>query len=404
MNKKLSVLLSVLLFPGIVNAASDGGLLLKNQREAWAMKGLSFDPHLIEDYVSVLKGTTHKDTWLGKFDFITEMDLEKAGILKGGLIHFDVLNTHGGLKPTADQMVGDLQTVSDIEATRSTRIYEAWYQQSILDNKLSVKFGVIDLNSEFLVSDSGGLYINSALNMIPSMWINNQGEAIYPEPVPAVRLKYSPNEKFDVLVGFFQGNPLGNDDNPHSTHFGTRHGLLSIEEGQYHYKISWMGQMEGTLKAGFWLNSTHVQDVSAIDIESNPVMYKNNYGAYAIWDQAIFRVKDDQGLNIFLLGGGSPQNRNTLEHSIGGGLNYTGLIPRREKDILGFALTSASLSNKLRASTGQDRCETIYEGMYQIHIHQSIYLQPDIQYVFHPNGDPNIANATVFMLRTDVHF
>ena len=162
-------------------------------------------------------------------------------------------------------MVGDLQTVSDIEATRSTRIYEGWYQQSLFDNKFSVKFGLVDLNSEFLVSDSGNLYINSSLNIMSSFWVNNNSDAVYPEPVPAVRLKYSPNEHFDFLAGFFQGDPLDSDINAHSTHFGNGEGLLSIEEGQYHYKIPFEGGLAGTIKTGFWYNSKDVPNVSSFN-------------------------------------------------------------------------------------------------------------------------------------------
>lgn len=84
-----------------------------------ASKGLTFDPYVIEDYVSVYKGgLIDNNTWLGRFDLVSEFDLEKVGLLKGGLLHVDVMNAHGGLKPTTDHMVGDLQTVNNIEATR----------------------------------------------------------------------------------------------------------------------------------------------------------------------------------------------------------------------------------------------------------------------------------------------
>ena len=398
------IAVSIFFLPVTISFADDG-ILFKSQRDFWASKGLTFDPYVIEDYVSVYKGgLIDNNTWLGRFDFVSEYDLEKAGLLKGGLLHVDVLNVHGGLKPTADHMVGDLQTVSDIEATRSTRIYEGWYQQSLFDNRFSIKFGLVDLNSEFLVSDSGNLYINSSLNIISSFWVSNNSDAIYPEPVPAVRLKYSPNESFDFLAGFFQGDPLNNDVNAHSTHFGNGEGLLSIEEGQYHYKLPLEGGLKGTLKTGFWYNSNDVRDVSSVDSIGNSLMYEDNYGAYAMIDQRVFQVNETQGLNVFFFGGGAPEDRNTIQHSFASGLNYTGLVPYRPKDVMGVALSNSSFSNKMRASSGQDSSETTYEWTYQIQIHDGIYLQPDIQYVQHPNGNDAIKNASVFMLRTEVHF
>ncbi len=381
-----------IIFLPITLTFADDGILFKSQRDFLASKGLTFDPYVIEDYISVYKGgLIDNNTWLGRFDFVSDLDLEKAGLLQGGLLHLDLLNVHGGLKPTADHMVGDLQTVSDIEATRSTRIYEGWYQQSLFDNKFSVKFGLVDLNSEFLVSDSGNLYINSSMNIMSSFWVGNNSDAIYPEPVPAARLKYSPNENFDFLAGFFQGNPLNNDVNDHSTHFGNGEGLLSIEEGQYHYKLPVEGGLAGTIKGGFWYNST---DVGNID---------GDYGTYAMLDQRIYQVNETQGLNIFIFGGGSPEDRNTVEDSLAGGLNYTGLIPFRPKDVMGIACTDSYFSDKLRAA-GQGSNETTYEWTYQIQIHDGVYLQPDIQYVQHPNGEDAIKNASVFMLRTEIHF
>jgi len=393
-------------FLSIAYSYADNGIIFKSERAYLASEGLTFDPYVIEDYVSNYRGgLIDNNTWLGRFDLVAEYDLEKAGLLKGGLIHVDVMNVHGGLKPTADHMVGDIQTVDNIEATRSTRIYESWYQQSLFDNKFSIKFGIIDLNSEFLESDSGNLYINSSINIVPSMWVNNNDDAIYPEPVPAVRIKYSPNESFDFLTGIFQGNPLNNDINAHSTHFGNGEGILSIQEGQYHYKIPLQGGLAGTVKTGFWYNSNDVRDnVNTIDGSGNPLVYEDNYGGYAMIDQRVFQVNDTQGLNVFAFGGGAPDDRNIIEYSFAVGLNYNGFIPYRPSDVMGIAFTNASFSNKLRASTGQDGGETTYEWTYQIQIHEGVFLQPDIQYVRHPDGNDAIKNASVFMLRTEIHF
>jgi len=392
-------------FSPVNKSFADDGILFQSQRAFLASKGLTFDPYVMEDYVSVYKGgLIDNNTWAGRFDFVSELDLEKAGLLKGGLLHIDILNVHGGLKPTADHMVGDLQTVNDIEATRSTRIYEGWYQQSLFDNKFSVKFGLVDINSEFLVSDSGNLFINSSINTASSFWVNNNNVATYPEPVPAVRLKYSPNANLDFLVGFFQADPLNNDINAHSTHFGNGEGLLSIEEGQYHYKIPFEGGLAGTFKIGYWYNSGDGPNASTFNGNGDMFVFEDDYGAYAMIDQRVFQINETQGLNVFCFGGGAPDNRNTVQDSIAGGLNYTGLIPYRPKDVMGVALTSSTFSNKLSASTMQDGSETSYEWTYQIQIRDGVYLQPDIEYVRHPNGDDAIKNASVFTLRTEVHF
>ena len=71
---------------------------------------------------------------------------------------------------------------------------------------------------------------------------------------------------------------------------------------------------------------------------------------------------------------------------------------------MGVAFTNATFSDKLPASADQDGSETAYEWTYQIHIRDGIYLQPDIQYVRHPDGNDAIKNASIFMLRSEIHF
>ena len=401
------ILLCVFLSYGALKPVhADTDFLLRSQRDALAAKGLSFDLHSVVDYATVFNGgSAHRSAWLGRFDFAVNVDTERAGLYKGGTLHVDVMNAGGGgLKPTGE-MIGDLQGVDNIEASRTTRLYEAWYQQAFIDGKLSFKAGLHDLNSEFLVSDNGALYINGAFGIMPSVFLNT-GVSIYPLIAPGARVKYSPNENFDFLAGVYDGDPGDADSNKHNTHIAVKSqdGLFGIAEGQYHYKMPLAGGLPGTVKLGGWHNSKDIQDVAATDENGDPVIHDDNYGGYAILDQMIFREADEQGLSAFAMGGAAPKDRETVQRSVAAGLNYTGLIPSRDKDVMGVAFTNVFLSNKLRASTGQDRGETSVEWTYKMRINDSIVVQPDFQYVVKPNADDAIKNASIFTLRTDVHF
>ena len=389
-----------------VNSARAEGLLLKSQRDSLADKGVTFDLHAITDYATVLNGgNMHRSAWLGRFDFVVDVDTEKAGLYKGGTLHVDVMNAGGGgFKPTGE-MTGDLQGVNNVEAPRTTRLFEAWYEQLLLDGKLSAKAGLHDLNSEFAASENGALYLNGALGIMSSI-SSNTGVSLYPLTAPGARVKYTPNENFDFLAGVYDGDPGDADINKHNTHIAikSQDGIFSIAEGQYHYKVPFVGGLPGTVKVGGWHNSQDVQDVAALDEDGNPIIHDDNYGGYAILDQNIFREADDQGLNMFVMGGAAPQDRDTIQRSVAAGLNYTGLIPSRDKDVMGVAFTNVSLSNKLRASTGQDHGETSVEWTYKVQVNDSIVVQPDFQYVVRPGGDDTVKNASVLTLRTDIHF
>jgi len=79
------------------------------------------------------------------------------------------LFNHGGF-PSAT-VIGDLQTASDIEASRNQFIVqEAWNQQKCMDGRISVLAGLYDLSSEFYLSDYGALFFNSSFGIGLEKW------------------------------------------------------------------------------------------------------------------------------------------------------------------------------------------------------------------------------------------
>ena len=156
------------------------------------------------------------------------------------------------------------------------------------------------------------------------------------------------------------------------------------------------------MKGGFWYHSGNFDDVSSVDDNGSPVQYEANYGGYGIIDQMLWQESEGQGLSVFLTGGVAPKNRNTVDSHLGGGINYIGLIPGRDKDQIGFAVSHASISNKKREAEGIDSGETVLEGTYRFVLNDNITLQPDIQYIIDPSADPAVKNATVVAVRFEM--
>jgi porin len=388
-----------------VNTAGADGFLLASQRDHLAERGWTFDFHSIADYVHIANSSNgDKSSWLGRFDVVLDLDTGKAGYYEGGTLHIDIMNAGGGRKPTGD-VLGDLQGFNNIEAVRTTRIFEAWYEQQFLSEALSVKAGLHDLNAEFAASDNGALYLNSSFGIIPVI-SGNTGVSIYPLTSLGVRMKITPNESFSLFAGVYDGDPGDADTNKHNTHASVtrRGGLFSIIEGQYQYKIPAAEALSGTFKMGAWHNSGDVDDVAALDADGNAIVHDDNFGGYMIVDQKVFHETDEQGLSVFFMGGLAPKDRDVIERSLVAGLNYTGLLPSRDQDVMGVALAQASISDKLRPSSGQSHAETALEWTYQVQVNDNVVIQPDFQYVINPNADDAAKNARVFMLRTDISF
>lgn len=96
-------------------------------------------------------GIERSSRYLHNFDLTLEWDLSKSGLDGGTLFIYGLSNNKSEL--TGD-IVGDLQTVSNIDNGEVYRLEEAWYQQEFSSGR--VKLGLIDLNSEFDAIDSAG--------------------------------------------------------------------------------------------------------------------------------------------------------------------------------------------------------------------------------------------------------
>src|SRR6202453_1974376 len=177
----------------------------------------------------------------GLTQMVLQLDTQRAFGLHGGTFDVSGLQLHGR-NLSADNL-GTLQTSSGIEADRSTRLWELWYDQKFLkDDRLDVKFGQQSLDQEFMVSQNALLFVNTMFGwpMLPSADMPGGGPA-YPLSALGIRLRWRPIDPVTVLVGVFNGSPVrynyGDPQmrNPSGTSFPLNGGVLIMGEVQYAY-------------------------------------------------------------------------------------------------------------------------------------------------------------------------
>ena len=134
-------------------------------------------------------------------------------------------------------------------------------------------------------------------------------------------------------------------------------------------------------------------------------MHRGNFGGYVIFDQLLRRNSgsSDQGLGIFLRAGGDPGDRNLIEFHADAGLSDAGLLPGRDNDVAGIAMSyerisdaRSALVSDINAVTGAGQppadFESALELSYQAEIAPWWVAQPDVQVILHPNARlPNLA-------------
>jgi porin len=359
------------------------------------------------------------------------VDAEKFLGFGGGTFTVSGLQIHG--KGLSANNLDNLNVASGIEAKPSTRLFELWYEQSILSGRASIRIGQQAADQEFAVSQYGALFVNSGFGWATLTAIDlPSGGPAYPFATPGVRLKIQPSDDLAVLVGLYNGDPA---DNGSGTSFRVDQGAFLIGEVQYSVNGSEADAgLPGTYKVGAWYNSNSFPDqrfgtdgTSLADPASNgmSLLHRGDWGVYALADQMVYRVPGtkDQGLGMFGRIMAAPSDRNEISFYFNAGATYKGLIPGRPDDTAGIGVIYARIGNTARnldADTvtfpGAPRrirdAETVLEMTYQAQITPWWALQPDFQYVFSPGGgipDPDqpskrIGDAAVLGLRTTITF
>src|SRR5207244_167478 len=140
------------------------------------------------------------------------------------------LAIHGG-HPSG--LVGDAQGVSNLEARASWQLYEAWFQQNLLENRLSVLVGRYDLNSEFYRLQSATLFLNSSFGVGPEFSQSGRGgPSIFPDTSVGVRLAFKPTRDVVFRAAVLDGAPVDRPDGTQRV-FAKGDGVLLVGEAAF---------------------------------------------------------------------------------------------------------------------------------------------------------------------------
>jgi len=405
--------------------------------------GVSYSlTYIGEDLGNVSGGVRRGSVYQGRLDLQLDADLEKLAGVPGLAFHANAYQIHG--RGLSGCCLGNLLTVSGIEALPATRLYELWLEQKLLGGKVALRAGQLAADTEFLVTQYGSLFVNATFGW-PAVTAANlpSGGPSYPLATPGVRLKLAPTDTVSVLLAAFNGDPAGpgSDDpqrkNRSGTNFRIRDPALLIGEVSYSYHQGKdAAGLPGMVKLGGYRHFGRFNDqrsgidgLSLADPDSAGIArrLRGANGIYGVLDQLIYRVPGttDQGLGLFVRGAASPADRDLISFYADGGITYKGLLPGREDDTVGVSVSYARVSG---ATRGLDRDaarfggktgspirsnEMLVEATYQAQVVPGFTVQPDFQYIIRPGGnvpnprDPNgaaIKNAALVGLRATIRY
>jgi porin len=331
--------------------------------------------------------------------------------------------------------------VSNLEAGPVARLYSFWYEQNALNDRLSVRAGLMSADSQFLQSETAANFINNGISW-PTFLAGNlpAGGPAYPLPDPGIRVRFKPADDVSFQAAVFSGDPSGGNGSnqsrplPTGTVFSFRGGAFFIAEASYEPNQGKDAKgLPGAYRIGAWYHTSPRFGDQRFDNTGRsladplstgiPLNHTGDYGIYGVVDQMLYRVPgtDDQGLSAFVRAGGVPNDRNLISFYSDGGLIYKGLIPRRPDDTIGIAFAYARVGDNARGLDSDIGSfgnffypvrsgETMVEVIYQAQWTKWWTVQPEMQYIIRPGGGVLNSggtlrpNAWVIAIRSTISF
>jgi porin len=317
---------------------------------------------------------------------LVELTFDQGFVFAGreNALRLSAQHVYGG--GFSEFQVGDLQTVSNIDADDGTRLLEAWVEVP-LTGKSSVLIGRYDLNSEFDAMEAGGLFLSSSQGIGPDIsQTGAAGPSIFPRTAFGIRLRQRL-----VRGGTLRGAALdveaSSDVDDRDTPFaGGPMFMLEYE----------LPLQSARVKAGAWRFTRSKAGLS------DPHDRDSEYGGYA-------SVERELGANLVAYGRFGMANAEVSRIGLyaGGGIVHTGgLLPYRDDAIgvaFGYARNGSEYEEAMRAGgVAVKPGEQAYELTWRIPCGEHLVLQPDLQYVVDPDTRPDVGDALVLILRVEL--
>jgi porin len=379
---------------------------------------LTFSLSYIGDFLGSVSGGERRGTaFAGAMDAELTVRLGRLIGWHGARFLLAALDTHGA---APSGFVGDVQGVSSLEAPAVLQLEEVWLQQNLFGNRLSWLVGRYDLNTEFYRLQSGALFINSSFGMGPELALSGRaGPSIFPNPAVGTRLDFKPGPNIVWRAAVLDGVPV--DRGGGGIHlFAPGDGVLLVAEAALLSRPDTAGERRqrrfqigrgparsytGKLAIGAWYYTARFPDLVDTIATGSPVQHHGSGGGYLIGDQTLWSARAGAAgsLTAFVQLGLGDGRVNQIGNYLGGGLTFTGLVPGRRQDELGWGVAAArngSHFERAQLVTGNSAAsETTLQLTYLAQLDSWLMVQPDIQYVIHPGGTRETRSALVLGLR-----
>lgn len=363
--------------------------------------GLIFEGSYTGEWSGVWDGGINQHATYRHFlDLNLTADFELLFDIVGGSLFVDYYSTSGSNLSTDS---GDIQGSSNIEVDPDVdELAELWYEQWLFENRLRLKVGKVEANSEFAFVEVGGDFISSSPGMSPTIFVL----PTCPDPAMSVNVFVYPTENLYFGLGVYDGamgvDGIATGRRGPRTFFSDHlsDDYFWIGEAGYSWENLTASMGDGRLAVGAWYHS-------GIFTQFDGNTENGTEGFYVLFEQQIWSENpdiedDDQGMNFMIQYGYADEDVSEVAHHLGAGLIAVGPLAGRDNDSAGLYVSFVDLSDANGAGFTDD--ETALELYYKYQLTPYASIKPDIQYIINPSGDSNVDDVLIGMLRFEVTF
>jgi hypothetical protein len=260
-----------------------------------------------------------------------------------------------------DSVEADLQGLSS-NATDSFRRWREAYFELPISERIRLKLGKVDANTEFAVIENGADFSNASFGVSPTLF---------------------------TMPSYPNGAASANAFMSLTTWLTAGAGVYRVAGGAI-YSVAeaggrWGGKRSGRVAIGHWN-----QSAARNGLEDSPP----TAGVYTVWEQTIVARDREQGMRVFARFSTAPKSIAPASTHAAYGVTWTGFGPR-EQDSIGLALLA------LEPSSGQVplRLERAFEAYYKLTLSKHFAIKMDLQHIQRPGGLPAAGPMTVASVR-----
>lgn len=170
--------------------------------------GVAINAEMTADlFNNTMGGAGIGKTYSGSLSLSLAADLQKSLGWDGGSFKTTWVWLTG--LDISSYVIHNALTVSGIAGNPGFLCYELWLQQNFLDDKFSIRGGLLGISSEFMSSETAALFVNTSFGT-PALFALNVAGGVPTTtlPTPGVRLAWKPNPWFTARSAFAEVNPF----------------------------------------------------------------------------------------------------------------------------------------------------------------------------------------------------